>query len=31
MKHFVVAGMIGLAAFAGFGQAVTAMPLSALI
>ncbi|HTO29581.1 MAG TPA: tol-pal system protein YbgF [Pararhizobium sp.] len=30
MKHFVVAGMIGLIAFAGFGQAATAMPLSAL-
>lgn len=30
MKHFVVAGMIGLTAFAGFGQTVTAMPLSAL-
>ncbi len=31
MKHFVVAGLIGLTAFAGFGQTVTAMPLSALI
>ncbi|CAN7358265.1 tol-pal system protein YbgF [Pararhizobium sp. LjRoot238] len=30
MKHFVVAGLIGLTAFAGFGQTVTAMPLSAL-
>ncbi|MBP1858981.1 tol-pal system protein YbgF [Rhizobium herbae] len=30
MKHFVVAGMIGLTAFAGFGQTVAAMPLSAL-
>ena len=30
MKHFVVAGMIGLTALAGFGQTVTAMPLSAL-
>ncbi len=31
MKHFVVAGLISLTAFAGFGQTVTAMPLSALI
>ncbi|MDQ0321762.1 tol-pal system protein YbgF [Pararhizobium capsulatum DSM 1112] len=31
MKHFVVAGMIGLSALAGFGQTATAMPLSALI
>lgn len=31
MKHFVVAGMIGLTALAGFGQAATAMPLSAVI
>ncbi len=31
MKHFVVAGMIGLTAFAGFGQMATAMPLSALL
>ncbi|WP_075291331.1 tol-pal system protein YbgF [Pararhizobium arenae] len=31
MKHFVVAGMIGLSALAGFGQAATAMPLSAVI
>lgn len=30
MKHFVVAGLIGLTALAGFGQAATAMPLSAL-
>ncbi|WP_426238930.1 tol-pal system protein YbgF [Pararhizobium sp. DWP1-1-3] len=30
MKHFVVAGLIGLTALAGFGQTVTAMPLSAL-
>ena len=30
MKHFVVAGLIGLTAFAGLGQTVTAMPLSAL-
>ncbi len=31
MKHFVVAGMIGLTAFVGFGQMATAMPLSALL
>ncbi|WP_275784866.1 tol-pal system protein YbgF [Pararhizobium gei] len=30
MKHFVVAGMIGLTALAGFGTAASAMPLSAL-
>lgn len=29
MKHFVVAGMIGLTAFTGLGQTATAMPLSA--
>lgn len=30
MKHIVVAGMIGMTAFAGLSQSATAMPLSAL-
>src|SRR6218665_338072 len=31
MKHFVVAGMIGLSAFSGFGQAANPLPPSPVI